>query len=191
MLPGRVRSIAVAQTCPVRADVHANLDEHLRLTELAASEGAQLVFVSRTVAHRIRSGSRRRAGILRGRSTSRALQLVLLGGKTGAEVEGHDWEYLLTELGLLRVDRALGLGARAAQACCSWRLRWSGVRSTSHGRVIRRHGMRRNRRGHKLVVRLAKGGRTRAGCSIWRQCPFRCRAANRHPPAPSRRGDIV
>jgi predicted amidohydrolase len=43
MIPGRVRSIAVAQTCPVRADVHANLDEHLRLTELAASEGAQLV----------------------------------------------------------------------------------------------------------------------------------------------------
>jgi hypothetical protein len=45
---------------------------------------------------------------------ARALQLVLLGGKTGAEVEGHDWEYLLTELGLLRFDRALGLGARRA-----------------------------------------------------------------------------
>ena len=43
MPPGRVRSISVAQTCPVRGDVHANLDEHLRLTELAASEGAQLV----------------------------------------------------------------------------------------------------------------------------------------------------
>jgi hypothetical protein len=42
---------------------------------------------------------------------ARALQLVLLGGKTGAEVEGHDWEYLLTELGWLRFDRALGLGA--------------------------------------------------------------------------------
>ena len=27
---------------------------------------------------------------------ARDLQLVLLGGKTGAEVEGHDWEYLLT-----------------------------------------------------------------------------------------------
>ena len=35
----------------------------------------------------------------------------LLGGKTGAEVEGHDWEYLLTELGWLRFDRTLGLGA--------------------------------------------------------------------------------
>jgi hypothetical protein len=42
---------------------------------------------------------------------ARRLQLVLLGGKTGAEVEGHDWEYLLTELGWLRFDRALGLSA--------------------------------------------------------------------------------
>ena len=42
---------------------------------------------------------------------ARALQLVLLGGKTGAEVEGHDWEYLLTELGWLRFDRTLGLAA--------------------------------------------------------------------------------
>lgn len=42
---------------------------------------------------------------------ARALQLVLLGGKTGAEVEGHDWEYLLTELGWLQHDRTLGLWA--------------------------------------------------------------------------------
>jgi hypothetical protein len=42
---------------------------------------------------------------------ARALQLVLIGGRTGAEVEGHDWEYLLTELGWLRFDRTLGLGA--------------------------------------------------------------------------------
>jgi len=42
---------------------------------------------------------------------SRALQLVLLGGRTGAEVEGHDWEYLLTQLGWLRFDRTIGLGA--------------------------------------------------------------------------------
>lgn len=42
---------------------------------------------------------------------ARALQLVLLGGRTGAEVEGHDWEYLLLELGWLRFDRTLGLGA--------------------------------------------------------------------------------
>jgi hypothetical protein len=40
---------------------------------------------------------------------SRALAMVLLGGRTGAEVEGHDWEYLLTSLGWLHHDRTLGL----------------------------------------------------------------------------------
>ena len=43
---------------------------------------------------------------------ARRLKLVLLGGRTGAEVEGHDWEYLLTSLGWLHLDHALG---RAAQ----------------------------------------------------------------------------
>jgi hypothetical protein len=42
---------------------------------------------------------------------ARALELVLLGGKTGAEVEGHDWEFILTQLGWLHLDRALGLAA--------------------------------------------------------------------------------
>jgi hypothetical protein len=42
---------------------------------------------------------------------ARALQLVLLGGQTGAEVEGHDWEYLLGTLGWLHLDRTLGLAA--------------------------------------------------------------------------------
>ncbi len=42
---------------------------------------------------------------------ARALHLVLLGGRTGAEVEGHDWEYLLTQLGWLHLDRTLGLAA--------------------------------------------------------------------------------
>ncbi len=37
------RSTSVAQTCPARGDVDANIDEHLRLTEIAASEGAQVV----------------------------------------------------------------------------------------------------------------------------------------------------
>lgn len=35
---------------------------------------------------------------------ARSLQLVLIGGSTGREVEGHDWEYILTELNLLRKD---------------------------------------------------------------------------------------
>lgn len=44
---------------------------------------------------------------------ARALRLVLLGGKTGAEVEGHDWEYLLGTLGWLHRDTALGRGSFA------------------------------------------------------------------------------
>ena len=45
---------------------------------------------------------------------ARALRLVLLGGRTGAEVEGHDWEYLLNALGLSHRDAALGYAAHAA-----------------------------------------------------------------------------
>ena len=40
---------------------------------------------------------------------ARALRLVLLGGRTGAEVEGHDWEFILTQIGALHLDRTLGL----------------------------------------------------------------------------------
>ena len=42
---------------------------------------------------------------------ARTLELVLLGGKTGAEVEGHDWEFILTRLRLLHRDQAIGRGA--------------------------------------------------------------------------------
>lgn len=35
---------------------------------------------------------------------ARSLQLMLLGGGTGREVEGHDWEYLLTATNLLHRD---------------------------------------------------------------------------------------
>jgi hypothetical protein len=56
---------------------------------------------------------------------ARALQLVLLGGHTGAEVEGHDWEYLLQTLGWLHRDIALGrasfgLGALLMVAALAW-----------------------------------------------------------------------
>jgi hypothetical protein len=56
---------------------------------------------------------------------ARALQLVLLGGRTGAEVEGHDWEYLLQTLGWLHRDLALGrlsfaLGAALMLAALAW-----------------------------------------------------------------------
>ncbi|MEX5217583.1 MAG: hypothetical protein NW701_07125 [Nitrospira sp.] len=38
---------------------------------------------------------------------ARALELILLGGVTGQEVEGHDWEYLLGTLGWLQYDHRL------------------------------------------------------------------------------------
>jgi predicted amidohydrolase len=37
------RSVAAAQTVPVRGDVPANLEQHLRLVRVAANEGAQVV----------------------------------------------------------------------------------------------------------------------------------------------------
>ena len=42
---------------------------------------------------------------------ARALAMVLLGGRTGAEVEGHDWEYILTQLGVTHLDRQIGMTA--------------------------------------------------------------------------------
>lgn len=45
---------------------------------------------------------------------ARALQLVLLGGRTGAEVEGHDWEFILTALGATHLDRTIGLSTHYA-----------------------------------------------------------------------------
>jgi hypothetical protein len=56
---------------------------------------------------------------------ARALRLPLLGGRTGAEVEGHDWEYLLGALGLMSRDVTLGrlsfaLGALTMLAALGW-----------------------------------------------------------------------
>lgn len=45
---------------------------------------------------------------------ARALQLPLIGGQTGAEVYGHDWEAILEMLGWLRFDHAIGMGAHIA-----------------------------------------------------------------------------
>jgi hypothetical protein len=57
---------------------------------------------------------------------ARALQLPLLGGLTGAEVEGHDWEYLLSALGLLHRDLALGRVTHlAGQLAMSASLIWA------------------------------------------------------------------
>jgi hypothetical protein len=56
---------------------------------------------------------------------ARALQLVLIGGKTGAEVEGHDWERILDTLGWLHRDHALARLAQFSGAvimlfACAW-----------------------------------------------------------------------
>jgi hypothetical protein len=56
---------------------------------------------------------------------ARALQLVLLGGRTGAEVEGHDWEFILQSLGLLHWDHRLaalahGAGLVVMAAALAW-----------------------------------------------------------------------
>jgi hypothetical protein len=59
---------------------------------------------------------------------ARALELVLVGGFTGAEVEGHDWEYLLGTLGMLEYDRLLGRMAHAlGVALILMALTWGGT----------------------------------------------------------------
>lgn len=47
---------------------------------------------------------------------ARSLNLVLLGGHTGAEVDGHDWEHILGSLGALHLDHRL-----------AWTTHWSGA----------------------------------------------------------------
>lgn len=44
------------------------------------------------------------------------LQMPLLGGSTGAEVEGHDWEAILGSLGWLHLDHTLARAARGMGA---------------------------------------------------------------------------
>jgi len=47
---------------------------------------------------------------------ARSLQLVLLGGHTGAEVEGHDWEHILQLAGLLHRDHQIANAMQFAGA---------------------------------------------------------------------------
>jgi hypothetical protein len=44
---------------------------------------------------------------------AQSLRLVLLGGRTGAEVEGHDWEFILNSLGLSHYAHPLGYTTHA------------------------------------------------------------------------------
>lgn len=56
---------------------------------------------------------------------ARAMELVLLGGVTGKETDGHDWNNLLSTLGWLEYDQVLarlthGLGALLMLTSCAW-----------------------------------------------------------------------
>jgi hypothetical protein len=56
---------------------------------------------------------------------ARALELVLLGGRTGKEVEGHDWERILWDLGLLAHDHTIArlahfIGGVIMLLACAW-----------------------------------------------------------------------
>jgi hypothetical protein len=56
---------------------------------------------------------------------ARNLSLVLIGGKTGAEVEGHDWEFILMSLGWLQHDHMLArlahfFGSVIMFSACVW-----------------------------------------------------------------------
>ena len=58
---------------------------------------------------------------------ARALQLTLIGGHTGAEVEGHDWERILTMTGSLHLDHRIAgiaqfLGGVLMIGCLVWGL---------------------------------------------------------------------
>jgi hypothetical protein len=76
---------------------------------------------------------------------ARALQLVLLGGMTGAEVDGHDWEFILQSLGWLHLDRRLAmtahlvgslvlLSALAGAGWCAWQTSRVPAPATPHAR---------------------------------------------------------
>ena len=58
---------------------------------------------------------------------ARALNLVLLGGHTGAEVEGHDWEHILQLTGLIAHDHQI-----------AWTVHWIGAGGLT---VARRRAM--------------------------------------------------
>ena len=59
---------------------------------------------------------------------ARDLQLVLLGGRTGAEVEGHDWEYLLNAMGVAQKDHAIASAVQALGTLTMvWALIWGAM----------------------------------------------------------------
>ena len=70
---------------------------------------------------------------------ARALQLVLLGGQTGAEVEGHDWEYLLHAMGVSHHDHSTALVVQIAGSMTMVvALGWAALVVLNQARVLRR-----------------------------------------------------
>jgi hypothetical protein len=70
---------------------------------------------------------------------ARELKMVLLGGKTGAEVEGHDWEYLLNALGMAHRDHAIANTVQAIGIVTMIAgLAWGGVVVLSQLGMVRR-----------------------------------------------------
>jgi hypothetical protein len=58
---------------------------------------------------------------------ARSLELTLIGGGTGAEVEGHDWEHILTLTNSLHLDHTIAnivqfAGAAVMIGCVVWAL---------------------------------------------------------------------
>jgi len=70
---------------------------------------------------------------------ARSLALVLLGGHTGREVEGHDWEYLLTQLHLLNRDVYIAHDVLlAARWLMALSLAWAAAELARQFRQLRR-----------------------------------------------------
>lgn len=70
---------------------------------------------------------------------ARALELMLLGGVTGQEVEGHDWEYLLGTLGWLPYDHVLAhLSQWLGITMMAFALLWGGILLVRQYRILGR-----------------------------------------------------
>jgi hypothetical protein len=59
---------------------------------------------------------------------ARSLRLTLIGGRTGAEVEGHDWEFILNQLGISHYAHPIGytthlIGIIIMVAALAWAIR--------------------------------------------------------------------
>jgi predicted amidohydrolase len=121
-----LRSIAVAQTCPVAGDVPANTDEHLRLARLAAAEGARVVVFPELSLIGYELGLARAAAFtevdprldpLRQAACDLALTLVA-GAPVQLAGRLHIGAFLLLPDGSLDIYTKQRMGAFPPEACC-------------------------------------------------------------------------